>query len=355
MARLKARLIMQTTVLLSMIAGLLYINWWCRGSPPNTCACATEVNVPVKRIELPDTPRGGGWNEDSLDHVNTTYMHVNTTCTAREMGPTDSSVINPHPYTFLINNAGKCGSSEVFLLIIVTSSPENYAQRSAVRQTWGNESNVPGTVIKTVFAVGKPGNASTQRGLEYENKVHKDIIQEDFVDSYKNLTLKTVMCMRWASEFCPCAKFVMKADDDTLVNIYKLVTLLKSTMPKKFVTGHVYSGARPDRNADVRWYVSKEEYPRETFPKYPSGFAYVMSYDVTGLIYQVSLTLKYLFLEDVFLGLCLERLKVEPVYDGRFYPWGWAPCQAPFNNRIASHLLKTHDAMISAWHDAISC
>ncbi|XP_066265893.1 beta-1,3-galactosyltransferase 1-like [Branchiostoma lanceolatum] len=254
-----------------------------------------------------------------------------------------------------------CGS-DVFLLVIVTSAPGNHAQRSAIRQTWGNESNVPGTAIKTVFAVGKPGNASTQRGLERENTVQKDIIQEDFVASYENLTIKTVMCLKWASEFCFNAKFVLKADDDTFVQIYNLVRHLRdlnSTMTKRFVTGYVNNGARPLRTSNrgygSRWVVSKEDYPRDTFPTYPSGFAYVISNDITGQIYEVSLTLKYLFLEDAFLGLCLEQLKVDPVHDTRFYPWAASPSCTTNQDRVAFHWLKTHDAIIRAWHDANSC
>ncbi|KAI8497230.1 hypothetical protein Bbelb_251790 [Branchiostoma belcheri] len=233
---------------------------------------------------------------------------------------TGAEIINPHPYIFTINNPGKCG--DVFLLIMVTSAPLNTVQRYAIRRTWGNETNAdPGTVIKTVFTVGKPDNQRVQTRLERENMVYKDIIQEDFVDSYRNLTLKTVMCLKWASEFCPGAKFVMKADDDTFVNIYSLVRYLKhlpATNTRGLVTGYLYSGAKPVRNRASqrgkpnKWYLSKEEYSRETFPNYPCGFAYVMSGDVVRPLYEVSPTVKYLFLEDVFLGLCLEKLGIEP-------------------------------------------
>ncbi|XP_035657367.1 beta-1,3-galactosyltransferase 5-like [Branchiostoma floridae] len=301
----------------------------------------------VKRSELPATPPQ---NEDPPVPVHP--MARNMTMKRSELPATPHQNEDPpvpvHPMT-----VPYCAFS--FYKIHICILP----RRFAIRHTWGNETNVPGTVIKTVFAVGKPGNASTQRGLEYENKVYKDIIQEDFVDSYKNLTLKTVMCMKWASEFCPYAKFVMKADDDAFVNMFNLVRLLRSKMPKEFVTGHVYTEAKPDRRPDKRWYLSEEEYPRETFPKYPCGFAYVMSYDVTGLIYEVSLTLKYLFLEDVFLGLCLEGLSLQPAHDGRFFPWGWAPCETAavehVKERIASHWLKTYDAMMTAWQDVTSC
>ncbi|XP_078578445.1 beta-1,3-galactosyltransferase 1-like isoform X2 [Branchiostoma floridae x Branchiostoma japonicum] len=266
-----------------------------------------------------------------------------------------TEVINPHPYKLVINNPRKCSGSDVFLLVLVTSAPENRAQRSAIRQTWGNENNVPGTVIKTLFAVGKPGKPSIQHSLEDENMVHRDIIQEDFVDSYKNLTLKTVMCLKWASQFCPNAKFVMKADDDTFVNIFNLVKRLKFTVPGEFVTGYVFTNTRPVRARYDRWYVSEKEYPRETFPRYPCGFAYVMSNDVTGLIYRTSLTLKYIFLEDVFLGLCLEKLAIDPVHDTRFHHSETTPSCETGKEWIAFHLIKTRYDMIKAWQDVTSC
>ena len=46
-----------------------------------------------------------------------------------------------------------------------------------------------------------------------------------FQDSYHNLTLKTVMGLKWMSIFCPHAKFILKTDDDIYVN----VPLLTST------------------------------------------------------------------------------------------------------------------------------
>ena len=41
-------------------------------------------------------------------------------------------------------------------------------------------------------------------------------------DTYHNLTLKTVMGLKWTSIFCPQARFVMKTDDDIFVNLSDL-------------------------------------------------------------------------------------------------------------------------------------
>lgn len=38
-------------------------------------------------------------------------------------------------------------------------------------------------------------------------------------DSYFNLTLKTVMGLKWKAMFCPQAKIWMKTDDDIFVNL----------------------------------------------------------------------------------------------------------------------------------------
>ena len=40
-----------------------------------------------------------------------------------------------------------------------------------------------------------------------------------FQDIYYNLTLKTVMGLKWSSIYCSQAKYVMKTDDDIFVNV----------------------------------------------------------------------------------------------------------------------------------------
>eukprot|EP00058_Branchiostoma_floridae_P012193 XP_002597681.1 hypothetical protein BRAFLDRAFT_58514 [Branchiostoma floridae] len=237
---------------------------------------------------------------------------------------------------------------------MVTSAPRNNAQRDAIRRTWGNENNVNWTVIRTVFAVGLTPIASTQRLLEQESTTHKDIIQENFVDSYRNLTIKTVMCLKWASEFCPNAKFVLKTDDDTFVNIFNLVRRLwrlNATQARMFVTGRVIPGAKPIRQAnsiyESRWIVTKEEYSRESYPRYPGGYAYVISNDITRLIYEVSLTVPYLFLEDVYLGLCLEKLGIDVIHGEGFS--GWKSSLSCRDRKISSHLIKSPFHMFQAW------
>merc|ERR1719187_1951591 len=69
-------------------------------------------------------------------------------------------------------------------------------------------------VIRTVFMFGLSSNPVLNAVVRQESKKHQDIIMEDFVDTYNNLTLKTMMGLKWVTYFCGNAQFVYKVDDD---------------------------------------------------------------------------------------------------------------------------------------------
>ncbi|XP_078581192.1 beta-1,3-galactosyltransferase 1-like [Branchiostoma floridae x Branchiostoma japonicum] len=262
--------------------------------------------------------------------------------------------VNPHPYYFVIHHPYKC-EGRVFLLIIVTSSPQNVKQRQSIRQTWGNETNVPGVTIRTLFAIGKTNNFATQQALRQEDNTHHDIIQENFIDSYHNLTHKTIMCLKYAFKFCPNARFLLKTDDDTFVNVFNLVTYLKELMKTKterIVVGEVWREGKPIQEQRRKWPVPTSDYPRESYPKYPNGFAYVISNDITRQVYLASENIKNFFLEDVYIGLCLEKLGIDLIDNEHFYNYfvDIDPCRHP--KLIASHWVKEPTKMVKLWNAA---
>ena len=67
-----------------------------------------------------------------------------------------------------------------------------------------------------------------------------DIIQAKFVDSYANLTVKSIALIRWVVDYCSQAEFMLKADDDMYINVPLLIDVLKvRTSSKPFVIGSV--------------------------------------------------------------------------------------------------------------------
>ncbi|XP_066299687.1 beta-1,3-galactosyltransferase 1-like [Branchiostoma lanceolatum] len=325
-------------------------------------------NIPLVKIDLAKNTT----QAPTTTSIKAPTKVANTTTTAvqkpivsipslRATSAPSDPIINPHNFSFILNNPDKCGDGDVLLLILVTTTVQGTIQRETIRRTWGNESNIPGVVIKLVFAIGQTDDWAAQAALVEENSKFKDIIQEDFVDSYHNLTLKTVMCLKWAFQYCPKARFIMKADDDTFVNIFSITRHLiglHKYHAKRYVTGWVYVDTKPIRDPTSqwnKWYVKYEDYPRDSYPKYPCGFAYIISNDITQLLYETSLTIKYLFLEDAFLGLCMEKLGFEPVHHGGFLPWYTHIDSCQFDWLMASHWVKSYEYMWYLWNTLTSC
>ena len=81
---------------------------------------------------------------------------------------------------------------------------------------------------KLIFLLGTtstPDSELEQRIAE-ETALHGDLVREDFLDTYQNLTLKTLAGVKWAGQFCGQAEFVMKTDDDMYVNVGEVMEYL---------------------------------------------------------------------------------------------------------------------------------
>lgn len=217
----------------------------------------------------------------------------------------------PYPYRFLLNHPDKCRERAPFLVLLVVTSPADLAARDAVRRTWGDESAVPGLSVLRLFLLGLHPvfDAELRPVLQEEDALHGDLLQQDFLDTYNNLTLKTLMGLEWVSRFCPNASYVMKADHDVFLNLEYLAGLLRP--PKSdFLTGYVYRWTGPLRNRAYKWFVPREVYPNDTYPPYCGGPAYVLSGDLALRVFGVAQTLPVINMEDAFVGICLHALGV---------------------------------------------
>ncbi|XP_016847452.2 beta-1,3-galactosyltransferase 5-like [Anolis carolinensis] len=234
-----------------------------------------------------------------------------------------------------------CSRNAPFLVILVTSRLGQMEARMAIRNTWGKERVIAGKRIVTYFLLGNNSRPYDQIGIITENILYKDIIQKDFMDTYSNLTLKTLMGLEWIHKFCPQSAFVMKTDCDMFVNTYYLTELLlKRNSTTKLFTGLIIRHSHPVRDKNSKWYVSKEEYPGNSYPPYSTGGGCVLSTDVAKEVYVVSKNITLLKVEDVFVGLCLAEIKIlpeeldsRPIFFGSNVPF--SPCR--YRKIITSH------------------
>lgn len=225
--------------------------------------------------------------------------------------------IYPENKTTILSPLDLC-SPAPFLLIVVCSAVSNEKARLAIRETWANKYHLEMTynsTVKVVFILGQSDNDTLNNSVAEESEKYNDIIQERFHDTYNNLTLKSVVLLKWVTSNCETSKYLMKTDDDMFINIPKLLETLNAR-PKSNGTliGCLICGAKPISDPKNKWYMPKYMYSEKAYPNYLSGTAYVMSLDVAARIYKEALRTPILHLEDVYItGVCAKRAKLRPV------------------------------------------
>ncbi|XP_068128297.1 beta-1,3-galactosyltransferase 2-like [Hyperolius riggenbachi] len=262
----------------------------------------------------------------------------------------------PYLYKFLINQPDKCKERTPFLIMLVIGKFHDLDVRHAIRATWGNESNYDVDVLR-IFLLGFSGLVSdrTQMMLEEESEAFGDIVQQDFMDTYYNLSLKTLLGMEWVTKFCPKASYVIKIDNDMFLNVNYLVHNLlhpELSVRQNYFTGYIVTGTGPLRSKAYKWYVPKEIYPNDTYPPYCAGPGYVFSTDMAKKIYDVSQRIRVIPMEDSFMGICLYELHIPPTTP----PWGIFNGHYIEYNRCQFHKLITvhhysSDQLLKIWPD----
>ena len=55
--------------------------------------------------------------------------------------------------------------------------------------------------------------------LEEESDQNGDLVITEHLDSYNNLTLKTMAAFDWMLTFCPQTEYLLKTDDDMFIQV----------------------------------------------------------------------------------------------------------------------------------------
>ena len=230
-------------------------------------------------------------------------------CVAKRRNPQH---VNPHDFTYVINPGWSIcrGDAErPTLIVTVPSDPRNFNARQSVRNTWANPLYFD--QIKIVFMLGLTTNETINEAVVRESQRHGDIVQEDFIDAYVNLTLKTLLTMKWTSEYCSNARFVLKIDDDIIMNTRKVYDYLNDRWLANETHNafHCYINyMREPMRFETKWTMTKEDYPYDFYPTYCDGPAYLFSIDLAAKLFNASLYHKLLYLEDVSMGILAEKL-----------------------------------------------
>ena len=262
-------------------------------------------------------------------------------------------------FKFLIEGSNICEEYVPFLLILVPSLPHHQNKRQIIRETWGQfarNKTLPGQFrskrARLAFLLGQCTDNKTNHVIVQEKKKHGDIVVGDFEDSYKNLTRKILLGLKWMSIYCGAADYILKADEDIYVNIPKLMAILTENPANMTgsIYGHLYGGGRVMRKG--RWTVSTEEFPMSNYPPYMSGNSYVISGATAPKLLYTSQYLPYLSIEDAFITGVLPRVnKISQFHVEGFTYWKEPspdPCTFSLENKVSGNKV-TPDLMRKMW------
>ena len=258
----------------------------------------------------------------------------------------------------------------IYMLIYVQTSPANYKRRQSLRDTWARRSMFRDT--RLVFMTGMSTDLKINKLVALESYIYGDIVQGSFIGTYRNLTYNAIMSMQWIERYCAGTRFVLKSDDDMIINMFVLMRHLHELdenqmfKPRTILCSSTYE-VPIHRDPKSKWYMSRDEYPSD-FLKYDycSGSAVVFTGDLPPLLVEVSKRVEFFWIDDYFLtGLAAHVVNVSFVDLSELYIFNYEykdntiPGQRTENtifehitNRTSkvhvywSHILKTQ---ISLW------
>lgn len=296
---------------------------------------------PVNEVKKPDLPTGH----------NSTSVKTPVVAVAKPVESTAEKVVktkdiyerghmsDPASVSNICPNKG----TDVNLLILVTSAPTHREQRLSIRQSWGHYGIRRD--ISIGFVLGRTLDQRIEDQLSAENYMYSDLIRGNFIDSYRNLTLKTISLLEWTSTNCPNATYLLKTDDDMFINVPKLLQFIESHLSyKRSIFGRLAKKWKPIRNKKSKYYVSPEQYFPPVFPPFTTGPAYLMTSDIIVELYNKSLSQTYLKLEDVYTtGIVAQLLNIHRINIKEFLNRRIAFNQCNIKKSISIHMVKTNE------------
>ena len=157
--------------------------------------------------------------------------------------------------------------------------------RHLVRLTWGQEDRLALAGAALVFLLGDFLGGEVQARVDREAAMFGDILQGEYEETYHQLALKSMSGLHWATHLCPKADWLVKTDDDMVLDMAKVSRVLEDMerdQDREVIACQAKTNdlvVRPGKGPE-KWMVSVEEFKDSTYPTYCFGAFYAMSSDV---------------------------------------------------------------------------
>ncbi|KAI6212730.1 Hexosyltransferase [Aphelenchoides besseyi] len=164
---------------------------------------------------------------------------------------------------------------------------------------------------RVLFIVGRREDSALNKLLDEEQRQFGDVIRYSAEDKYELLHVKVHAAFSWQQKFCPQARYLLKTDDDTVVDLSRMNYFVQSEFnallknyPKSFICNR-WGGKRPLRDPSI---CQQKEYNGTIFPTFCQGCSYLASTAAIGTLLNHTSNLNIIHLEDVlFTGLVAEN------------------------------------------------
>ena len=221
-----------------------------------------------------------------------------------------------------ILHAPESCTSDARFVIMVHTAFFNTERRNLIRRTWAKEyyaTMEKDYRVKVVFLLGTAANNDEEentlaihKSVEEEIRENNDIAQFDFLDTYKNLTYKHLLGIKWVNDNCPNADHLVKVDDDVLANIPRITEITEEIdIATLGFYCYVVHKPKPIRDPKSKWYISAEEYNATTFPRYCLGFSYIIANTWLSKIIEATRKQPFFWVDDAYVtGILAEEQQV---------------------------------------------
>ena len=248
------------------------------------------------------------------------------------------------------------GNDDYDLIVVIKNSILGWQARKSFREFMRKEiSRHSNFKVGYVFSVGQPresggrifnrdghtfrlygpagdlmekydgASAEVRKNIIEEADTYGDILLGDYVDTYYNITWKTVTNLRWISAFCDKTHHdtFLFIDDDHRVNISMVMAFLRNTpkwILRRSIFGHVETKEHPVRERSWKCFLSRKEYPMDRYPPFPRGFSQFIGADIIDEMAIASAFTKFnYFPEDVYLGVLGFKLHIDMRNESSMY------------------------------------
>ena len=232
--------------------------------------------------------------KNSSNHSKRTYIH-----SEEQLELTKSVTIQP-----------KVCSDYQPISVFIHSAANYIERRQTLRNTW--VSDLKYYKISVYFVLGLSNNRTIEEIIRTESLIYEDILQFGFIDNYYNNTLKAISILRWINKFCRKPEFILKTDDDVMVNTKSILKNLDQFQTG--ISGIKFDRPQVERDKKSKWFMPEYYYPEPNYPFYLNGPAYMMTNNITDRLLQEldSYTGYVLDIDDMFItGIIAERAGIE--------------------------------------------